>query len=158
MAAIVVTGLILPRSLCAKEPEPTMLFHPVDLRTAELNEKQARILDGIKKAAATVSVDVYRLKPEALSNNNAPLHLALPGNKTLELRNYKIESKPGAKHLQWAAKEKNPSVDLTYNPEEKVATGMIYFGGKVFEVKALGGGLVAVVQTDQAKYVDHPPR
>lgn len=142
--------LFTQKEAAAQEPE--VLLQPVDMAVTELNEKQARILDRIKKEPASLDVKVVRLREKAMEDNDRPLLVHLPGDEKLEMKEYKMTKDKGTVKLEWKHGKDSAVLRLS----SRSATGLIYKGDNVYSVEPIGNGLQAVVRVDQTKYRDHP--
>jgi hypothetical protein len=134
-----------------------MLFKPVDMARAELQPKEAMLLDRIKHARETVGdVKVLATGAEVTAQSHEPLHVPLPGHeKDLELRGYRVKvDDAGTKHFTW--RDRNQSADLTLTGD--CWEGVIYANNQVYSVRPLGRGLHAVSRVDQSRLPDEPPR
>ena len=142
----------LHSGLAAGGQEGKMLLTPVDMNSLVLTEKQAQVLDRIKKAATTVSWKIVKFDQGALADSKTPIMLPLYDETFLRLQGYKIEEdQPSRKHLTWTGEQPNHLVSLTIR-DQSVA-GVFSFGDKFYSVEPLGNGLLQIlVQVDQRKF------
>ena len=81
--------------------EPKMLFTLVDMSNMELSEKEAKILDRVRKAPTTIDVKVLNLQDEALKEGGNKLSIPLSKSESMHITNYKFTKDDGVAHLNW---------------------------------------------------------
>lgn len=141
-----VSALVVCSIGAAQEERKTLsLFQPLAVKDLKENEK--KIYDRIKAKKTTVNIDVYRL-------NN--IYGAAEFAKVVDIRftmfkeDIEILGCTSKKGVITLEKEGRNFVVLTV--KEASATGLIYYGKKVYSVEPLGDFRVAISEIDQTKF------
>jgi hypothetical protein len=134
---------------------PKVLLQAIDINMTDLNEKQTKILERIKKSDATVNWQLTRLNPGALEAADTPIALSLPERATMEIRQAKVAKTDERTHVTWKGEKITESLQLSV--VGRSTTGLVYTNDKVYSVEPIGNGLQCVAQLDQRKFKeDHP--
>src|SRR4051812_43993166 len=93
-AALFAATLVLAVTPTGHAQEAKMLFKMMDAKTP-LTEKQARVLERIKKSPATVEVKLFQLQEGMLADAAAPLLFTLGSELKLEIKGYTLTKDDG---------------------------------------------------------------
>ena len=155
-------GVVTAVGRPAADP-PVGILKEVKRAAADLTDKQALVLDRLKRAPTTVGeVRMFEFQEGVLTADAAavPLTLPLAGGKVFSVEKvgvFRDAGKPSVR-LAWAGQGARRAETVTLVARDKSVSGLVYADKKVFAVEPLGGGLHALVEVDQTKFPpDHPP-
>jgi hypothetical protein len=141
------------------QTSPRPLFTVANLEQTTLTPKQDKILRRIQgrlsKGAENEFVVVH-FEKSSLETASPEFLVPLPENDQLEIRNVKVTTDKGAKHLNWTSKTNSDSVSVSIT--DNSAAGLIYVGNRVYSIEPLGNGLQVITRTHQHRFPpDEPP-
>ncbi len=121
---------------------------------ARLAPQQAGVLGHLERLDAFVAADLGAAEPAALQAD-AAVRVVLPGGGPVDLRPDRVEAH-GAGGLTWSGRGAARGTLGTFVVHDGLVVGTVRHGGRLFTLRPLGNGLSALVELDEAAFVDHP--
>jgi metallopeptidase family M12-like protein len=124
------------------------LFAKPDVKMTSLTPRQNTLMETFRARPTTVSVDIVKLNPDALSAGVARLSLA--GMPTIIVR-----PMPNGGTSQdvtpWTNSSEEPQVDAVLAISNGAITGTVASPGHVYQIEPLGNGLHAIIKVDRSR-------
>ena len=145
-----------------KQAEGGRLFDLMNPERQNLNAKQKKHFERIKKSVAAVDVKIVRLNAELLSTKPGKLVLPLTDDKSLHMPDTKVIAVKGTEmeakgRLDLIWKGSSVTQFASFSVRGKTLTGLIYDENKLYSVESIGDGLQALILLDPTKFKpDHP--
>ncbi|MEM0963275.1 MAG: zinc-dependent metalloprotease family protein, partial [Bacteroidota bacterium] len=149
LAAALVAAFVAP---LAAQPS---LFAPVDGARIVLDDRQQEILGLLEGELGVDAVEIVRVDDAALTGG-ADLRIDLLSVEVL-FSAVSVATRPSG-HVSWYGRASGPT-GATWGAlvtRDGMVTGEIHFGGRVYPVRPLTGGLHAVARKSMAAYQAHP--